>query len=103
MRNDNNSRTDPLLHEVVQGLHAVLDFPDDGGSADNGVFLGLTRERFHHHPGGGEGFTRAAPSTGGRAKSKFLSIINARLGMPASTLESKIRALKINKHQFKTV
>ena len=26
-----------------------------------------------------------------------------RLGMPASTLESKIRALKINKHQFKTV
>jgi DNA-binding NtrC family response regulator len=26
----------------------------------------------------------------------------AQLGMPASTLESKIRALKINKHQFKT-
>jgi len=26
-----------------------------------------------------------------------------RLGMPASTLESKIRVLKINKHQFKTV
>jgi len=26
----------------------------------------------------------------------------ARLGMPASTLESKIRVLKINKHQFKT-
>jgi formate hydrogenlyase transcriptional activator len=27
----------------------------------------------------------------------------ARLGIPASTLESRIRALKINKHQFKTV
>jgi transcriptional regulator with PAS, ATPase and Fis domain len=26
----------------------------------------------------------------------------ARLGVPASTLESKIRALKINKHQFRT-
>ena len=26
----------------------------------------------------------------------------ARLGLPASTLESKIRALKINKHAFKT-
>ena len=25
-----------------------------------------------------------------------------KLGMPASTLESKIRALKINKHSFKT-
>jgi transcriptional regulator with GAF, ATPase, and Fis domain len=25
----------------------------------------------------------------------------ARLGMPASTLESRIRALKINKHQFR--
>jgi formate hydrogenlyase transcriptional activator len=27
----------------------------------------------------------------------------AKLGMPASTLESKIRALKINKFQFKGV
>jgi hypothetical protein len=26
-----------------------------------------------------------------------------KLGMPASTLESKIRTLKINKHRFKTV
>ncbi|MEI9892927.1 MAG: helix-turn-helix domain-containing protein [Chthoniobacter sp.] len=26
----------------------------------------------------------------------------ASLGMPASTLESKIRSLKINKHRFKT-
>jgi formate hydrogenlyase transcriptional activator len=26
----------------------------------------------------------------------------AKLGMPPSTLESKIRALKINKHRFKT-
>jgi DNA-binding NtrC family response regulator len=26
-----------------------------------------------------------------------------KLGMPASTLESKIRSLKINKHSFKTV
>jgi formate hydrogenlyase transcriptional activator len=27
----------------------------------------------------------------------------ARLGVPASTLESRIRALKINKHQFRGV
>jgi formate hydrogenlyase transcriptional activator len=27
----------------------------------------------------------------------------AKLGIPASTLDSKIRALKINKHRFKTV
>jgi len=27
----------------------------------------------------------------------------AKLGVPASTLESKIRALKINKHRFRTV
>jgi len=27
----------------------------------------------------------------------------ARLGVPASTLESRIRALKINKHQFRSV
>ena len=27
----------------------------------------------------------------------------ARLGIPASTLESRIRALKINKHQFRSV
>jgi formate hydrogenlyase transcriptional activator len=27
----------------------------------------------------------------------------ARLGIPASTVESRIRALKINKHQFRSV
>jgi DNA-binding NtrC family response regulator len=42
----------------------------------------------------------ALAATGGRVSGPTGAAI--KLGMPASTLESKIRALGINKHQFKT-
>jgi formate hydrogenlyase transcriptional activator len=42
----------------------------------------------------------ALAATGGRVSGPAGAAV--RLGMPASTLESKIRALRINKHQFKT-
>jgi formate hydrogenlyase transcriptional activator len=41
----------------------------------------------------------ALASTGGRISGP--SGAAAQLGVPASTLESKIRSLKINKHRFK--
>jgi PAS domain S-box-containing protein len=48
-----------------------------------------------------EAIERALEATGGRISG--FSGAAAQLGMPASTLESKIRSLKINKYRFKTV
>ena len=44
---------------------------------------------------------KALAAAGGRVSGS--SGAAAQLGMPASTLESKIRALKINKYRFKNV
>lgn len=44
---------------------------------------------------------KALAATGGRVSGALGAA--AQLGMPASTLESKIRALKINKYRFKTI
>ncbi len=48
-----------------------------------------------------EAIEAALTATGGRVSGPFGAA--AKLGMPASTLESKIRALKINKYHFKRV
>jgi hypothetical protein len=55
------------------------------------------------HVGGG---TRISPSHGALATPKDAwpgrSVLAARLGVPSSTLESKIKALHIDKHRFKS-
>jgi formate hydrogenlyase transcriptional activator len=72
----------------------------------------LCRECFHSEPATGSSFYRASSGdreligaalaeTKGRVSGP--SGAAARLGLPASTLESRIRSMNINKYQFKTM
>ena len=86
---------------AAQRILKTIDTEDiPGGWGDNN---GIVRHRHIHDPGIHQEpdlIVAALAETRGRVSSP--SGAAARLGMPPSTLDSKSKALKINKHRFQT-